>query len=382
MPAPAPVAVKTPPAPAAQPSSLERYERMTDYLREQLQIKRAQRLAAFEENNELYRRIRSEFILPETLAAAWDWVTKACEVADPGPELGELAWDDRLGRAVVKGQEPRTLSLPLNPSVSLDLAWMEPGSFWMGSLEAEEGRKAEELLHERVIPEGFWMGRVEVTQALWSYLMGTNPSCFKGAGPEAPVEMVSWADAHSFLLKLNLYFQQEQVPWAGVMFRLPTEAEWEYACRAGTTTATYAGDVSPRSANDAPELDPIAWYAGNSGADYEGAWDSSRWPAPQFPHTRAGTHPVGRKAPNAWGLHDTIGSVWEWCAEACAAYPGGQLAPGQETNGVTRGGAWSSQATSCRAATRNPTGRDARHSRTGFRLAASWPAAGASGGTR
>jgi formylglycine-generating enzyme required for sulfatase activity len=131
----------------------------------------------------------------------------------------------------------------------------------------------EEPSHEVQITRGFEMGKYEVTQAQWYVVMDANPSHFNG--PDLPVETVSWNDAQEFIGKLNAMND-------GYRYRLPTEAEWEYAARAGTTGA-WAGD-----------LDSMAWYRANSGVQ---------------------THPVGQKQPNAWGLHDMLGNVWEWCQD-------------------------------------------------------------------
>ena len=163
------------------------------------------------------------------------------------------------------------------------MRWVPAGTFLMGSPEGEAGRYDREgPQHEVTLSSGYWMADTPCTQAMWEAVMGTNPSRFPS--PKRPVEQVSWNDVQEFVQRLD-----ELVPELGV--RLPTEAEWEWACRAGTTTATYAGDLVIRGMNDAPLLDDIAWYGGNSGVDYdldEGS-DSSEWLQKQHPHTKAGT---------------------------------------------------------------------------------------------
>ena len=324
-----------------------------------------------DENLALYRDIRANYRLPDTLAAAWDWVVKGCAVTDPGPAPGDIVWDDRLGVAVVAGREPHAFTLPLG-DIDLDLRWIDPTSFWMGSLDTEAGRNPDEKVHEVALAGGFWLGTFEVTQEQWFFVMGDQPSYFKAAGPRAPVERVSWRDAQLFLAKLNTLVQQGHLPWAGVLFRLPTEAEWELACRAGTFGATYAGEMHPAGANNCPALGQIAWYGGNAGVDYDGGWDSTKWMELEIPHTRAGTHPVGLKQPNAWGFHDLLGNVWEWCDDLYAAYPEGSAAEGPAGRRVARGASWGNQARAVRAATRNALDPDTRHERVGFRVAASW----------
>ena len=159
-------------------------------------------------------------------------------------------------------------------SLGTEFVWIPMGNFLMGSPEDEGGRYPEERQHEVRISEGFWMGKHEVTQGEWGAVMGTNPSHFSDCGPRCPVEGVSWVDTQEFMRRLN-----SREFGNGYVYRLPTEAEWEYGARTGAPGARYA------------ELDAIAWYSANSGRR---------------------THPVGQKQPNAWGLHDMLGNVWEW----------------------------------------------------------------------
>ena len=236
------------------------------------------------------------------------------------------------------------------------LRWIPPGRFMMGSLEKEEGRfDWEGPRHEVTLTEGFWLFDTPCTQALWQAVMGENPSRFKS--PTRPVEQVSFEDVQGFLDKLN-----ERVP--GLDLGLPSEAQWEYACRAGTDTATYAGDMRIIGENNAPVLDAIAWYGGNSGAGFEldnGA-DSSGWTEKQYDHTRAGTRPVAQKAANPWGLYDMLGNVWEWCGDHWhdsykdAPTDGSAWidADGGVGLRVIRGGSWGNDARGVRAAYRNP----------------------------
>jgi formylglycine-generating enzyme required for sulfatase activity len=188
------------------------------------------------------------------------------------------------------------------------------------------------------------------------------------------VEQVSWDDCQAFIGRLNQRLE-------GLATRLPTEAEWERACRAGTTSATWIGDLTLRGENDAPELDAIAWYGGNSGVDFEldNGVDSSDWPGKQYPHTnKAGTHPVGRKAPNPYGLHDMLGNVFEWCQDAAEDYHShpytsepaeDPVSPGQGSSRVDRGGSWLSSAGYVRAANRGANSRGYCDGYLGFRLA-------------
>ena len=239
------------------------------------------------------------------------------------------------------------------------LRWIPPGQFWMGSPDDEPGRYARDeagiLFHEgprhRVaITRGFWLFDTPCTQALWEAVTGRNPSEYKS--PTRPVENVSWDDAQAFLDKLN-----EQIP--DLHLTLPTEAQWEHACRAGTDTATYAGSLPLLGSNNAPALDEIAWYGGNSGVGFEldNGYDSSRWPEKQYDHHRAGTHPVAQKSPNAWGLYDMLGNVWEWCHDGIRQYTSGHVTDpvgptDNRAHRTLRGGAWRRDARDVRCACR------------------------------
>ena len=179
------------------------------------------------------------------------------------------------------------------------LRWIPPGTFWMGSPEDEEGRFGDEgPRHEETITLGFWMFDTPCTQALWEAVTGKNPSRFKGK--DRPVENVSWEDCQGFIARLKEKCQ-------GLELSLPTEAQWEYACRAGTETARYREN-----------LDDIAWYRENSDRK---------------------THPVGQKAANDWGLYDTLGNVEEWCANTWTN-DYNQKSGGPSAGRVVRGGSW------------------------------------------
>jgi formylglycine-generating enzyme required for sulfatase activity len=186
--------------------------------------------------------------------------------------------------------------------VRYELAAIPAGTFQMGS-NSLEAQIDEQPVHTVQISKGFWIGKTEVTQGLWQAVMGSNPSYFK-SGDNYPVETVSWDDCQGFIAKLNQMV-------GGNAFRLPTEAEWEYACRAGTTGDRYGN------------IDAIAWYGENS--------DNT-------------THIVGQKQANAWGLFDTLGNVYEWCQDWYGAYSAGyQTDPTGPASGyyhVLRGGSY------------------------------------------
>jgi formylglycine-generating enzyme required for sulfatase activity len=212
----------------------------------------------------------------------------------------------------------KTLEVPLGGGVMMLMKWCPPGSFLMGSPQDEEGHRDREKQVQVTLSQGFWMGQTQVTQAQWQAVMGNNPSYFKGES--GPVERVSWYDAQEFISKLNASLVLPD----GMQMALPTEAQWEYACRAGET-GPYSGDT----------LDEVAWYDENSGEQ---------------------THPVGEKKPNAWGLHDMQGNVWEWCSDWYTSYLAGGVDPKGPASGsvrVVRGGGWGVVAYYCRVAYRN-----------------------------
>jgi formylglycine-generating enzyme required for sulfatase activity len=255
-----------------------------------------------------------------------------------------------------------------------ELVWLEPGEFMMGSPENEAGRIDNERQHQVRITRRFALGKDPVTQSQYEEVMGTNPSYFQHAGPDAPVEQVSWEEAMEYCRRLTERDRQSGALPEGYEYSLPTEAQWEYACRAGSKDATYAGDLQILGQHNAPVLDPISWYGGNSGVDYEGGVDSSGWSGKQYDHQRAGTHPVGQKQPNASGLHDMLGNVWEWCYDWYGAYTTGDAfdptGPATGSYRVVRGGAWYDIARGCRSACRNWGVPGNRARLFGFRLAA------------
>ena len=206
-----------------------------------------------------------------------------------------------------------------------------PGRFLMGSSEAELGRFDDEgPVHEVEFTNGFWMAEAPVTQRLWQAVLGSNPSQFKGA--DRPVEQVSWSDCDGWIRKANSMT-------GGLYFRFPTEAEWEYAARAGTIGPIYG------------ELDAVAWYVDNSGRQ---------------------THPVKQKTANPWGLFDMVGNVCEWCSDWYGEYSKGYvLDPKGPSNGIdrlNRGGSWSSDIRFIRSAFRYRLSPSHRNCYLGFRL--------------
>ena len=253
--------------------------------------------------------------------------------------------------------------------VTQRLRWIPPGRFWMGS-EDEPGRyDTEGPRHQVTFSQGFWLFDTPCTQALWEAVMGKNPSRFQSL--TRPVEQVSWNDVQDFLTRINA-----RIP--GLDLVLPSEARWEHACRAGTETAIYTGALDILGQNNAPALDPIAWYGGNSGVDFDldNGHDSSDWPEKQYSHTRAGTRQVKLKRANPWGLYDMLGNVWEWCQDHWHDDYQGAPADGSAwedrdagASRVLRGGSCGNVAPNVRAAFRYQGGPDGCGADIGFRCA-------------
>jgi len=211
----------------------------------------------------------------------------------------------------------------------------------------------------------FWIADTPCTQEFWHEVMGSNPSKFND-DLRKPVEQVSWEDCKNMLSSLNRLRP-------GLKARFPTEAEWEYSCRAGTTTATYNGDIAYIGARNAPALDAIAWYSGNSGLPGRAmAIDSTGWSEKQYDHKRACTQLPRGKLPNMWGLYDMIGHVWEWCADWLGPIMkitvSDPLGPESGTYRVNRGGSFASIPSFCRSAARSGDKPDSKGLSQGFRI--------------
>jgi formylglycine-generating enzyme required for sulfatase activity len=251
-------------------------------------------------------------------------------------------------------------------SIGMRFVYIEPGTFMMGSPPSEVGRDKDETQHQVTLTKGFYLAITEVTQGQWQKVMGNNPSYFKHCGDKCPVESVSWVDCQAFIQQLNQWEKTDK-------YRLPTEAEWEYACRAGSKTELYTGSMEVLGENNAPALDKIGWYGGNSCAEYEGAFDCTTWTERQYACPRCGTHPVAGKKPNAWGLHDMLGNVWEWChdwhKESVSGPVTDPTGPFSGEFRVCRGGSWDTFAVGCRAATRDCDAPDYKDDLIGFRVA-------------
>ena len=242
------------------------------------------------------------------------------------------------------GFAPQTTGSWVDPRTGMTFVLVPAGRFVMGSPASESHREAQETRHEVAISHEFWLGAFEVTQDQWQTVMGTRPSRFDRISRDLPVENISWHEALAFLGRLT---KQS----ADSVFRLPTEAEWEYACRAGSTTPYHTGTT----------LTP-------SQANIDGRHPDDASPSP----ARGRTVTVGSFPPNAWGLHDMHGNVWEWTADRHCPYPGMAVTdPRGDCDGllrVIRGGSWRFRSDSARCALRYTHRPQDRGFSLGFRV--------------
>ena len=249
-------------------------------------------------------------------------------------EIANSADSKTVPNEIANSTDSKTVPNEFANSIGMKLVLIHPGSFTMGSPVREIGREEYEPQHEVTLTKSYFLGAYEVTQDQYQKVMGRNPSYFKGA--KNPVESVSWEDAVSFCKKLSKMPEEKA---AGRSYRLPTEAEWEYACRAGSTKSYSFGET-------AESLGEYAWFEENS---------------------ERKTHPVGEKKPNRWGLYDMHGNVWDYCQDV-----EDHVGPMEEYVGrMSRGGSWTFAATACRSASRRSTDLTFRAPFLGFRIALS-----------
>lgn len=263
---------------------------------------------------------------PDTCAVIADWLEQRGD-AWSAAYHGVARWGHHAG---LDATGP--FAVARVDDVTIRLRWVTPGRFQMGNGEGDAA------LHTVRLTRGFWIAETPVTRALWQAVgIDADPSRFKS--PDRPVHGLSWDQAQTFCAALA-----QRIPGA----RLPTEAQWECAARAGTAMDTWVGDVEwggAAQANDIPVLDPIAWYTGNCGVDYDldEGHDIQTWVAMQHPGHLGGVHRVAQKAPNPLGLFDVVGNVSEWCQDRYAQYPGNAVDPQGPDVGerrVHRGGMW------------------------------------------
>jgi formylglycine-generating enzyme required for sulfatase activity len=257
-----------------------------------------------------------------------------CTVLEQTPNA-TVVYDATLRAAITATNLPWRVR---DTGTGIEMVLIPPGTFIMGcSASNSYGCQNNEMPHEVTLTQAFYLSRTEVTQAQWVAKMGSNPSYFVG-DTSRPVEQVSWNDIQPFCTSTGM--------------RLPTEAEWEYAYRAGTTTAFHGWPANPSGTNDDNQLGTIAWFLSNSANT---------------------TCPVAGKAANGFGLYDMSGNVWEWCQDWNGAYASGAqtnpTGPGSGSYRVLRGGYWADDSNSCRASSRGNASPDFRYFYFGFRVA-------------
>jgi formylglycine-generating enzyme required for sulfatase activity len=232
-----------------------------------------------------------------------------------GRDAMELATDGKW-ESIKKAGFDNPQQIHVIPSINYRMVYLPPGTFIMGSPPSEKGRYDDEMQHRVTLTKGFFIGVTEVTIEQWKKVMGYSPSQSENTGNTHPVEMVSWNECQAFIMKVNRLQKSRR-------YRLPTEAEWEYACRAGSGLAFSNGDIVQAGCGREPSLDRIGWYCGN---------------------TTENIQPVAKKEPNAWGLYDMHGNAWEWCQDWYAPYPPGHVkdpkGPVTGMSRVFRSGGW------------------------------------------
>ena len=248
----------------------------------------------------------------------------------------------------------RAVSVPV--PVDTNLVFIQPGTFTMGSPTNEAERLSVETQHLVTISRGFWMGKFLVTQGDYLAVVGSNPSDFKGV--TRPVETVSWVDATNYCGMLTQRDRAAGRIPTNYVYRLPTESEWEYACRAGTTTAFYLGS---------------SLHSGQASFDGQYEYNATSGTLTNLSGIKlSSTTTVGSYAPNPWGLYDMIGNLWEWCQDWYGTYPSGSVIdPQGAVTGslrVIRGGDWYDGGGDCRSAFRGNDGPGSRYNGIGFRI--------------
>ncbi len=255
-------------------------------------------------------------------------------------EVGNSSFSNQVTFTLIETGEPNEFTLG-STDESILMMWIDPDDFMMGAHDDNDSQNDELPRHSVNIPNGFWIGKHEVSQAQWEAVMGSNPAWGRGVGDDYPVYRISWDDVHVYIDSLNRY---EQI----YKYRLPSEAEWEYACRAGTVQRHFWGNDL-----DYSQITNYSWYWNNS---------SNR------------THPVGEKLLNGFGLHDMLGNVWEWCEDYYFnSYHGAPndgsawLSPSSNYR-VVRGGSWDDEPVNCRSSNRGGESPSLRSDYVGFRL--------------